>query len=118
MKHAYSRTRAKQLIPLLQSISAEIEDRTLAARRLERKLRSFGEDSTDPAVFDVRAELAEQRRQLRLSRTELEDLGCSVDEEDPRRVLIPGLGGTMVNGFCWELGDTTVLRLGESKQAA
>ena len=41
MKHAYDQTRAKQLIPLLQSITAEVAERTRSVRRLERKLRAL-----------------------------------------------------------------------------
>jgi len=118
MKHAYDQTRAKQLIPLLQSITAEVAERTRSVRRLERKLRAFGEDKDSAEALNLRAELAEQRRELRHARTELEELGCTADDSDPRRVLIPGIRGEIDSGFRWDLGDTNVFKVGESAPSA
>ncbi len=118
-KYSYDRQRAKQLLPLLASIGTEISDRLLAIRKLEVEIAKLGEDVRyEAAVLNLRAELAEQRRALRMSREELEHLGCQESEENRSLILIPGLDGSLERGFRWEIGEDTVHRVKTSTNAA
>ncbi len=106
MKKAYDSDRAKNLVPLLESISRELTERHAAIAKLERGLRSFPDSEAPNAEeLDLRAELATQRRELRLAQKELEKLGCAVDENDPGCIRIPGADGKLERGFQWSWGE-------------
>lgn len=111
MKNQYDRTHAKELVPLLESITREIVERHRAIRFLEQELAELTEE--DPSSKQrhlVLAELASQRRELRMARGELDRLGCTYDEQYPHRVYIPGRSGKLEEGFRWQVGDLTIHR--------
>ncbi|MDP6761302.1 MAG: DUF2203 family protein [Planctomycetota bacterium] len=109
MKKAYDNHSADSLIPLLRVIQREIRERSDAVRILENRLRAFSLDQADSSAFlAVRAELSNHRREIRLSKKELERIGCALDAGQPNRVLIPGRNGELDAGFSWALGDTRV----------
>lgn len=109
-KTRYDQTQASKLVPLLRSITREMRERTHAIEHLEAKVRdvsrAFGKDSDE--LITVQAELSTQKRELRLTRKELERLGCALDEEHPLRVLIPGRTGDLRSGFEYHIGTNSV----------
>ncbi|MBL8863890.1 MAG: DUF2203 family protein [Planctomycetes bacterium] len=101
-RHSYDPERASALLPLLRSITGEIRERMEAVDLLERELQGLGRARHErERRGEIEAELAVQRRELRVARRELERLGCQLDEDHPLRVLIPGVGGTLDRGFAW-----------------
>ena len=113
MRKAYDRERARKLVPLLESITREIAERTRTAAVLLAELESLGDESDTVTAkeLDLRAELATQRREARLAMREIESLGCVIDETQPSLVYIPGSDGRIQRGYRWETGETTVRRL-------
>ncbi|MEM6672505.1 MAG: DUF2203 family protein [Planctomycetota bacterium] len=108
MMHAYHKDDAAKLVPLLESIVTEVADRRRTIRTLERSLATEKENgSPQPVTGPIRARLASERRELRLATKELERLGCSFDEHNPNRVMIPGTDGGE-SGFHWDAGETEV----------
>ena len=94
MIHSYDRDHAARLVPLLESIFAEVADRRQSIRRLERELQRAKRDGEPRAtISDITARLANHRRELRMTSKEFEHLGCVVDEHNPNRVIIPGASG-------------------------
>ncbi len=109
MKHSYDHDNAAKLVPLLESIFNEVADRRRAIRELERTLKAMKlEGCSSTATGTVVAQLATQRRELRLTSKEFERLGCAVDEHNPNRVFIPGANGGLEGGFHWQAGESTV----------
>ena len=114
MRMEYDREEAAKLVPLLRSITREIEERTRAIDALEHSLSAaqatagaVGRATQDTLVRQ--AELAGQRRELRLAKQELARLGCALDQDHPLRVLIPGEHGGMGAGFAWSASDAEPL---------
>ena len=110
MRMEYDREEAAKLVPLLRSITREIEDRTQAIDALEHSATvaqatagAVGRETRERPARQ--AELAGQRRELRLAKQELARLGCALDEDHPLRVLIPGEHGGMEAGFAWSASD-------------
>ena len=58
------------------------------------------------------------RRELRLSTKELEQLGCYVDEGNPLAVIIPGADGKHEHGFRWDTGALDLIELGTTEVSA
>jgi len=109
MKNTYDKSRAEQLVPLLEVIVAEILDRTRQAKDLERTREAQVEGQRpSPAELERRAALAVQRRGIQMAIRELEGLGCVVDEQDLTRVYIPGTDGKIDRGFSWQSGEKNV----------
>lgn len=110
--NVYDARHAKALVPLLRSITNEIQERTQAIARLEQSLEDTphadGDDEGRVAESNTDAELSIQRRELRFALRELERLGCQLDQDHPLRVLIPGNGGKLDHGFVWSPLDETV----------
>lgn len=103
MMRSYDRNAARDLVPLLESITRELTERRRAARSTESaisRIQRRGGSSAD--LTDLRALLATHRREIRLALAELERLGCAVDEEHPSRVLIPGVDGRLEGGYAWD----------------
>jgi len=102
----YDRRSAEQLLPLIRSIASEISERSDAIEVLEERvlaLRAGWKDGKPSDEFlNVQSELSNQRRETRLARLELARLGCSLDEDRPLRVLIPGLDGSFDSGYAWD----------------
>ena len=115
MKNAYDRTRAKQLVPLLKAIGREIADRLDAIHILEQRIASMKATVGREDMLNLKAELADNRRELRLARAELGTFGCVSDETQPQRVLIPGIDGKLENGFHWSFSEPTIRRIRTSE---
>ena len=96
-KRVYAEPQAEKLLPLLVSIGREVKNRIRAINELEQVLSKFDltKRPRDPAAAETVAQLAMHKRELRTSLKELERLGCSLDDDHPLRILIPGLNGPM-----------------------
>ena len=97
---------ANRLLPLLQSIGKELEERTEVLEDLERQLEDL--EHTERPASEVRALIAEaamQRRELRLAREELQRFGCTVLGTTPLTIRIPGRVGEAKKSFVWQTGD-------------
>jgi hypothetical protein len=101
-RHSYDPERASALLPLLRSITAEIQERSDAIEAFERELQDLGTGRHGrERRGDIEAGLSIQRRELRVARRELERLGCALDPDHALRVLIPGVDGDLDHGFAW-----------------
>ena len=107
MKKSYDQDRAHKLVPLLTSITSELSERMRSARVLAGRIKSLDESEV-ATIRDLRAELASQRREIRLAKAELEDLGCIIDDDNPTAVYIPGTDGE--HGFRWEQNNPTTIQ--------
>jgi len=94
-RSSYDKRGAEHLLPLLRSIASEINERSDAIEGLEEKLLALRgtakEGKPSEEYLNTQSELSNQRREARLSRLELARLGCTLDEDRPLRVLIPGM---------------------------
>lgn len=109
MSKNYTHETASLMVPFLMGICTEIAERSANARRINRSIRTLENQAgdNDGALEDLRnlrAELANQRRELRHARGELESLGCVLDHGHPQRILIPGVDGSLESGFAWDIG--------------
>ena len=105
MMKNYDRTEASKLLPLLDVITREISERSVAVRRLTRRVTELRElNGPQAELLDLEAELAGHKRELRHARTELESLGCAVDDAHPLRIMIRGSDGTFDRGYLWDVG--------------
>lgn len=115
-QRTYDRTHASQLVPMLRSIMTEILERTGAIETLEARLETRLQDRAnagrDRDVTQLRAQIAEHRRQLRLATRELARFGCAIDQDHPARVLIPGETGELLQGYRWSPLDETLTPVG------
>src|SRR5688572_30583776 len=111
-RNSYDEQRAVRLVPLLRSITKEIQERAQSIDRLEheRKRQSPKGEERERArrLREIDAELAMNRRQLRVATREIERLGCALDDQHPLRVLIPGADGEFDRGFAWSPLDEPV----------
>lgn len=109
-KNAYDRKEASNLLPLLRSVGREIRERSRTVGVLLHQLDDASRNER-PLTDDGRslqADLAIERRELRLAKRELTRLGCTLDEDHPFRILIPGEKGNLIEGFTWKLDDTSI----------
>lgn len=98
----YDRRQAEALLPLLDSILREIEDRTKALVAMERRHGQLeGRPGDDPELLHVIADMATYKRELRHAREELEQLGCSLEDCGTLGVRIPGENDA---SFVWQPG--------------
>jgi chromosome segregation ATPase len=83
--------RAQALIPLLRSITRELEERRAEIERLEaHRDRTEADVPVDQDLLrSLAAEIAVHRRELRAAESELERLGCSVVGTTPLTIRIP-----------------------------
>jgi len=96
----YDRSQAESLLPLLDSILREIEDRRKILRSQEsHKAKIAG--SEDAEWHNLLADIADNKRQLRLAEEELTRLGCSIENQKSLLVRIPGQAG---ESFLWQPG--------------
>ena len=112
MKKAYDRQLAQQLLPLLESIGQEIAERLHEVRILQGRIavqEYHGGEVTE--LLDLKATLANHKREVRLASKELERLGCTLDDDCPGRILIPGADGEVAHGFTWEASDPSLRRV-------
>lgn len=105
----YDAPHAEALIPLLRSITNEIQEREQAIDRLTARLH-FLEDSKTASDerSNIEASLAEHKRERRLALREIERLGCALDLDHPLRVLIPGDTKGPAGHFAWSPEDATI----------
>lgn len=115
MKKSYDYRGADSLVPLLQVLNREIEERNEAIRQSLRRVRqlrrtSSRDKSREQSLEEasLQAEIATHKREIRFTKKELTRLGCIVDAEDPSTVLIPGKDGNLEGGFAWRSGDSRV----------
>ena len=102
----YDRGRATRLVPLLGSITREIQERTVRLDRIERKIHNITSARGESAdVSNLVAEAATHRRELRLAKDELLELGCSIVGTRPLTIRIPGRRGEAKRRFVWRSGD-------------
>ena len=103
-RRSYDPERASALLPLLRSITAEIRERSEAAESIARAIVDLGTSRrARERRGELEADLSVQRRELRVARRELERLGCTLDQDHPLRVLIPG--EDRGRGFTWDPKD-------------
>jgi hypothetical protein len=103
-RRSYDPERASALLPLLRSITAEIRERSDAIEALGQAIADLGTARrTRARRSELEADLSVQRREMRVARRELERLGCTLDEDHPLRVLIPG--EDRAHGFAWNPKD-------------
>ena len=79
------------MVPLVRSIVRELQDRRRSVRILEHRLEAFASTRSvhDGDIRTLQAELAIHRRELRRCEKELAILGCTVDVENPQRIVGP-----------------------------
>ena len=118
MMKAYDRDRASKLVPLLESIMREVAERQREILILEQRMKGLSESPSDETLhMELLAQLSTQRLEVRLSKKEIERLGCVVDKDQPNRVFIPGHDGNLDHGFHWNSGDPTVHRTASNTHA-
>lgn len=95
---------ASRMLPLLRSIAGELAERTRRVEHLESMVSALepthAAHAEDLAV--LRAELADERRAVRLVQEELHALGCSVDSLEPLTLRIRAEAD---GDLTWRLGD-------------
>jgi hypothetical protein len=112
MNKVYDHVGAERLIPLLRSIQKELRERADAIRRLRVLLGSLSPAQRHAGeYFALQAELATHKLETRLALKEIRRLGCSIDESDPHRILIPGSSESAVEGWSWSFGEAGVRTL-------
>lgn len=108
-RKTYDAARAAALIPLLRSITNEIQEREQAIDRRTAHAQALElRHGTAKVLADVEAELAVHKREHRLALRELERLGCALDQDHPLRVLIPGLDPDARRDFTWSPEDVSI----------
>lgn len=108
IRKIYDAGRAEALIPLLRSITDEIQEREEAIDRGTVRLQVGQSKLTADARQQLEAELSVHKRELRLALVELERLGCALDLDHPLRVLIPGSTTEPGRRFEWSPEDTKI----------
>lgn len=98
----YDEHEARRLLPLLKSIGREIAQRQRIVCRLE--LVEPPDDERE-AHREWVADLALQRRELRMAHRELERLGCSLVGRRPLTIRIPRRAPEGRRSFLWQGGE-------------
>ena len=112
MKKAFDRQLAQQVLPLLRSIGLELSERLHEIRLLQGRIAlTESHDDGLEELPHLLATLANHRREVRMAAKELERLGCTLDEDCPGRILIPGADGNMAHGFALDASDATLRRV-------
>ncbi len=98
----YDLAEAQALLPLLDSILREMEERRKELGHMEQtKRRLSGErPEGDEEVRYLVADIANHRRELRHADEELDQLGCTLEEGETVLVRIPGAN----DGWVWSPG--------------
>lgn len=100
-RKTYEQREAEALLPLLDSILREIEDRAKSLSVLEHRRESGSDPDESPASLHMIADIANHKRELRHARQELEQLGCSLEDCGTLGVRIPATGD---GWFVWQPG--------------
>ena len=88
----YDLSGAQALVPLLDSILREMQERRSELGRMEaskRQLSANHGEGHDEVRYLI-ADIANTKRELRHAQEELEQLGCKLEETDSLLVHIPG----------------------------
>ncbi len=108
----YSLAQAEQMLPLIETIAAEIAERHKTRRELHR-LRVELESEVTPeglssSLADIAARIYDQTEGIRGAIDELVELGLTVLRLNPITIHIPGrsVSGPLV--FCWQPGDSGI----------
>lgn len=104
MKKHYDAAQANRMRPFIASIARELDERRIAVRSLERRLRRIEGDEGPIADDDDRrattvAALAEHRRNIRHAGQEVEGLGGEIESGHPAVIRLPGPDGRFESGF-------------------
>jgi hypothetical protein len=103
VRHPYDPKHARALAPLLDAISNEIEERSLALELLEGRIHELKNSPFYAAeLHGLEAEAAAHRREMRQCRNELERLGCTVLGTTPITIRIPTLVGKKRKSVVWQ----------------
>lgn len=105
MKHtSFLPSRALALMPLLASISRELQERSAELEALEARLEELpsGDPHVDAERRDLVARIANHRREVRAARHELDQLGCSVVGTTPLTLRIPTREGSRRTSLVWQ----------------
>ena len=106
----YEQTQIIRLLPLLESIGREIQERSEALERVEARIEELSRSrDTIRQAQDEGAEASAHRRGLRLARREIDRLGCSVVKLRPLTFRIPGRVGKDTRNYVWQ-ADPALLR--------
>jgi chromosome segregation ATPase len=91
MKRTYAPRHARALMPLLRSISLEIEERNRQLEEVEARIERIEADvPVDRELLrQLTAEASTHRHELRAAEKELGRLGCSVVGTAPLTIRIP-----------------------------
>ena len=95
-RRTYALKEAEKIVPLLRSIGREIHARRVSAAETQKRLEYVKglARRESPAIAELEARIAVQLREIRSCERELEHLGCSLDEQNPERILIPSSDGS------------------------
>jgi len=107
-----SQENAERMVPLLRAIGQEVRERNLAVLALETRIADLALAPKLHAeeIAMLESELACHRRELRGIEREMERLGCSFDQDDPNRIVVPGTAVSLALGH--SLSDTRFFQLG------
>ncbi len=103
----YDQKRATALVPLLNSITHELQERNAELAGLERRIETLSNQQRpdEGALHNLVAEASMHRREVRLAKEELLRLGCSIVGTAPLTIRIPGQRGNARRSFVWRQGD-------------
>ena len=106
MSDGYSPSDARALMPLLDSIRKELEERGTRLNVIEERIEALeqrvGGDGSESRLLI--AEAASLRQAMSACRKELERLGCSLLGTDPFTFRIPVREGTTRRSLVWRRG--------------
>jgi len=104
MKRSYDPRHARALMPLLRSITREIEERRAELEDLESRIeRTEADVPVDRDLLRaLTSEASIHRRELRAAETELERLGCSVVGTEPLTIRIPTRSRSGDRSLLWQ----------------
>ena len=112
MEARFNLTDANRLLPLLQLIGSEVEERRADRQRLT-KIRDELESARTPeglqsSLAELDARIYEHRLGIDAAVNELESLGMTILRLNPVTIHIPGdtQRGPIV--FCWQLGENRI----------
>ncbi|MBI5362443.1 MAG: hypothetical protein HZA53_04635 [Planctomycetes bacterium] len=91
IKKPYSKQDAERLLPLMIAIGHELDERSTVIAQLEARLSSLpsAHDPQGKEAAGIVSELSAHRRELRYTESELSRLGCSIDADQPLRIVCP-----------------------------
>ena len=123
---SYTLKLANELLPLLQSIAAEVRSLRTERRELDRMVKELEEEDqtntpegVESSLTEAQFRLRELTWQLRRCEQEAQALGLTVQNMNPFTIHIPGQTRSGELVFCWEEGERTIAHgheLGEENE--